>query len=115
MHLGKVISFQINLESLKTESFYIRFSFRAAVTMNELTCISRKDFNKDIFSQRKVTKKRRNLSLILKFKDGKLICQNGAYPIEDFCQRKLGQGRMTRNIYKCMPPGSNDLVDLIEE
>ena len=77
--------------------------------LDKFTCISRKDSNKDIFKQRKEINqnKRRNFNILLDVKDGKLMCMNETFSIESLCHMRFNS--------KCMLPGTNDLIDLMEE
>lgn len=71
-----------------------------------ITCLSRKDPDKDLFANvEKQRKKRWNYYLWIDIKNGTLICQNETYPINELCEEQSGS-------QPCTLPNSNDIVEL---
>ena len=78
------------------------------MTVDSLTCLSRGDPNKDIFNGMKKLqkKKRHNFYNMVEIRNGRLICQNESYSLDDVC-------RDNRKDRKCtLKNTNNEVVDL---
>lgn len=51
-----------------------------------MTCLSRKDPTKDLFTSRKSNTNRRNLFSSIKVANNSIICQNDAYQLNGICE-----------------------------
>ena len=56
------------------------------ITLDAMTCLSRRDPNKDIFKKvKKQQKNKRHNFYNLMPDDGMLVCQNESYPLKEVC------------------------------
>ena len=62
-------------------------SCRDYMTVDAMTCLSRREPNKDIFKKVKKPQKskRRNFYNLLTIKDGMLVCQSESYRLDNIC------------------------------
>ena len=66
--------------------WFLEFCRIVLKNLNEMTCISRRDKNKNLFSMQNNIKRRRwNLYPLIAFEKGMLVCANESYPLEDLC------------------------------